>query len=433
MTETTFKDLNLHPLTLKALKDRGYEIPTEIQAISMPVIMAGQDLVAIAQTGTGKTAGFTLPMMERFLKGRSRAMMPRGLVLAPTREIALQVEENFKAYGKYHHFTTALLIGGMSPVLQEKALARGVDVIIATPGRLLEHLEKGKVILQAIEMLVVDEADRMLDMGFIPDIENIIRLLPPVRQTVMFSATMPDAIRSLTERFLHLAKEITVTPKNLTAENIEQFEVVCPKVQKAKQAFLLEMMQHQRIVQAIIFANRKVEVDAIAKMLKQKGYNAAAIHGDFSQSERMQTLADFKESKIDLLVASDVAARGLHVQGLPVVINYDVPNNQDEYVHRVGRTGRAGALGKAYTLVSDLQQEQWNEIKSYTSATIATLNIGEPEKPAAEKREKKPANSKPVQGKSPDTKPAIKQSKTAATNGFCEDQEALNAIPDFLK
>jgi superfamily II DNA/RNA helicase len=376
VTDTlTFADLGLHEKTLTAVAESGYIHPTHIQQQAIPVVLEGRDVLGCAQTGTGKTASYTLPLIERLITGRARARMPRCLILAPTREIAMQVEENFAKYGKYHRLSTALLIGGMSPVEQERALLRGVDVLIATPGRLLEHFEKGKIILNDVRYLIIDEADRMLDMGFIPDIEIIVAKLPRTRQTLMFSATMPKAIRTLAEQFLHQPVEITITPKAMTAANVTQYVVPAPDDFAGKRAVLRALIAEQAIAKAIIFLNRKRDVDILAKSLQQHGYRVAAMHGDMTQGERLRTLDQFKADGFDFLVASDVAARGIHVEGLPAVINFDVPHIPDDYVHRIGRTGRAGQMGRAYTIASAEHGKYLEAVVDYTRTTFTRLEL----------------------------------------------------------
>lgn len=403
MTDTlTFADLGLDTKTLTAVTESGYIHPTAIQQQAIPVVLQGRDVLGCAQTGTGKTASYTLPLIERLITGRARARMPRCLILAPTREIAMQVEENFIKYGKYHRLATALLIGGMSPVEQERALLRGVDVLIATPGRLLEHFEKGKIILTDVRYLIIDEADRMLDMGFIPDIETIASKLPAARQTLMFSATMPRAIRKLAEQFLNNPVEITITPKAMTADNVVQYLIPAPDAFAAKRALLRKLLQEQAIQKAIIFLNRKRDVDVLAKSLERHGYRVAAMHGDMTQGERLRTLDQFKADGFDYLVASDVAARGIHVEGLPVVINFDVPHVADDYVHRIGRTGRAGQTGKAYTIASNEHAKHLAAVQEYTKAQFVTLDLGMAEdlSEAAEKRER-PARGRRDRSASP--------------------------------
>ena len=384
------------------MTESGYIHPTAIQQQAIPVVLQGRDVLGCAQTGTGKTASYTLPLIERLITGRARARMPRCLILAPTREIAMQVEENFIKYGKYHRLSTALLIGGMSPVEQERALMRGVDVLIATPGRLLEHFEKGKIILTDVRYLIIDEADRMLDMGFIPDIETIVSKLPAARQTLMFSATMPKAIRKLAEQFLNDPVEITITPKAMTAANVVQYLVPAPDAFAQKRDLLRKLVREQEIAKAIIFLNRKRDVDALAKTLEQSGYRVAAMHGDMTQGERLRTLDQFKADSFDFLVASDVAARGIHVEGLPAVINFDVPHIPDDYVHRIGRTGRAGQTGKAYTIASHEHAKYLEAVLEYTKAEFITLDLGVAQAgPAGERSDAEGARKRPARSRTP--------------------------------
>lgn len=346
----SFDDLGLGPETLRAVADAGYLEPTPIQSKAIPYVLMGRDIVGVAQTGTGKTAGFTLPLIDILAGGQAKARMPRALILEPTRELADQVKDSFVKYGKYHRLTTALLIGGMSFGDQEKLLDRGVDVLIATPGRLLDHFERGKVMLTGVKILVIDEADRMMDMGFMPDVERIVKLTPPLRQSLFFSATMPPEMRRLANAFLSNPKEISVAPPASPAERVQQSRIAVGK--RDKRSALFRLLQSEDVKNAIIFCNRKRDVDLLYKALKKEGFNAAAIHGDLAQSVRMETLEGFKSGRISLLVASDVAARGLDVQGLSHVFNYDVPMSAEDYVHRIGRTGRAGQAGRAYMLVT---------------------------------------------------------------------------------
>lgn len=345
---TSFADLGLSDDLLKAVHEKGYTEATPIQAEAIPHILMMRDLIGLAQTGTGKTASFTLPMIEILASGRARSRMPRSLVLTPTRELAAQVAENFDIYGKYHKLTKALLVGGESMGEQVKKLERGVDVLIATPGRLLDLFERGQILMTDIKILVIDEADRMLDMGFIPDIEKIISRLPITRQTLLFSATMPPEIQKLTERFQSNPKKVSVTKPATTAETIDHRML---KVPADKKRFAIkELMEKENVKNAFVFCNRKRDVDMLGKWLKDKGLSAAPLHGDMVQSVRTKTLQDFKDDKIVFLVCSDVAARGLDVSGVSHVFNYDVPINPDDYVHRIGRTGRAGQSGRAWTL-----------------------------------------------------------------------------------
>lgn len=349
--KATFADLGLGEAVLKAIDDMGYTSPTPIQEKAIPIVLMARDLVGLAQTGTGKTASFTLPMIEMLSNGRARSRMPRSLVLAPTRELAAQVGENFDLYGKYHKLSKALLVGGESMGDQIKILEKGVDVLIATPGRLLDLFERGQILLSDIKILVIDEADRMLDMGFIPDIERIISLIPMTRQTLLFSATMPDEIKRLSEKFLSNPKTVSVAPPASPAKTVDhRLMEVHPKDKKNA---LYKLIEREDVKNAFVFCNRKKDVDLLGRWLKEKGFSAAALHGDMIQSKRTETLQAFKDGKIVLLVCSDVAARGLDVSGVSHVFNFDVPFNADDYVHRIGRTGRAGMKGHAWTLVTE--------------------------------------------------------------------------------
>lgn len=345
-----FADLGLSDELLKAVADSGYTTPTPIQEKAIPIILMARDLVGLAQTGTGKTASFTLPMIEMLATGRARMRMPRSLVLTPTRELAAQVAENFDKYGKYHRLTKALLVGGESMGEQIKVLERGVDVLIATPGRLLDLFERGQILLSDLKILVIDEADRMLDMGFIPDIEKIVAKLPPSRQTLLFSATMPDEIKRLTDKFLSNPKLVSVAPPASPALTVDHRMLMTTPARK--KAALQALIERENIKNAYVFCNRKRDIDALVTWLKQKGFNAAGLHGDMVQSKRTETLQAFKDDQITLLICSDVAARGIDVSGVSHVFNYDVPMHADDYVHRIGRTGRAGQSGKAWTLVT---------------------------------------------------------------------------------
>ncbi|HXQ11476.1 MAG TPA: DEAD/DEAH box helicase [Caulobacteraceae bacterium] len=350
---TDFSELGLSPETLQAVADSGYTIATPIQAQAIPIALAGQDILGIAQTGTGKTAAFTLPMIETLKAGRAKARMPRSLVIEPTRELADQVALAFERYAKGTKLTWALLIGGVSFGDQEKKLDRGVDVLIATPGRLLDHFERGGLLLNGVQIMVVDEADRMLDMGFIPDIERIFKLTPPKKQTLFFSATMPPEITRLTKQFLHEPVRIEASRPATTAENIAQHLVRIPSSDPAaKRLALRALAGAENVKNGIVFCNRKSEVDVVAKSLKSHGFNAAAIHGDLDQPTRMRTLAAFRDGELRLLVASDVAARGLDIPDVSHIFNYDVPHHADDYVHRIGRTGRAGKSGEAFMIVT---------------------------------------------------------------------------------
>ncbi|MGA0539334.1 DEAD/DEAH box helicase [Neotabrizicola sp. VNH66] len=354
---TKFSDLALDPRVLQAISEAGYETPTPIQAEAIPEALKGRDVLGIAQTGTGKTASFTLPMITLLGQGRARARMPRSLVLAPTRELAAQVAENFDVYAKHTKLTKALLIGGVAFGEQDKLIDRGVDVLIATPGRLLDHFERGKLLLTGVQIMVVDEADRMLDMGFIPDIERIFQLTPFSRQTMFYSATMAPEIERITNTFLTNPARIEVARQATTNTNIEQNLVFFTPTRKdrtftEKRAVLRELIraEGEACTNGIVFCNRKMDVDVVAKSLKSHGFNAAPIHGDLEQSQRMKTLDSFRDGSLHILVASDVAARGLDIPAVSHVFNFDVPSHAEDYVHRIGRTGRAGRSGKAFTI-----------------------------------------------------------------------------------
>jgi len=350
---TSFSDLGLSPEVLQAVIDAGYDTPTPIQAQAIPVALAGRDVLGIAQTGTGKTAAFTLPMIDRLAAGRSKARMPRSLVIAPTRELADQVAASFEKYAKGRNLSWALLIGGVSFADQERKLDRGVDVLIATPGRLLDHFERGKLLLTGVQIMVVDEADRMLDMGFIPDIERIFKLTPAKKQTLFFSATMPPEITRLTAQFLNEPVRIEASRPATTGENISQFLARIPSSDPAaKRMALRALVERADVKNGIVFCNRKSEVDVVAKSLKQHGFDAAAIHGDLDQSVRTRTLENFRKGELRLLVASDVAARGLDIPDVSHVFNFDVPHHADDYVHRIGRTGRAGRSGQTFMIIT---------------------------------------------------------------------------------
>jgi ATP-dependent RNA helicase RhlE len=383
---TTFADLNLNPKVLKAVEAAGYITPTPIQAGAIPPALAGRDVLGIAQTGTGKTASFTLPMISLLARGRARARMPRSLVLCPTRELAAQVAENFDTYAANVKLTKALLIGGVSFKDQDALIDKGVDVLIATPGRLLDHFERGKLLLTGVQIMVVDEADRMLDMGFIPDIERIFNLTPFTRQTFFFSATMAPEIERVTNTFLSNPERIEIARQSTTSETIEQHLVeFAPKsrlrVDSLKRSVLRHLIDTEgdALVNAIVFCNRKADVDICAKSLRKYGYDAAPIHGDLDQSQRTQTLDDFRAGKLRILVASDVAARGLDVPSVSHVINFDVPSHAEDYVHRIGRTGRAGRSGKAITICNKRDQKYLDGVQQLIGREIPRLAVDMPE------------------------------------------------------
>ena len=345
-----FTEIGLSPELLQAVYDAGYTNPTPIQQKAIPVVATGRDVLGCAQTGTGKTASFALPMIDKLAAGRARARMPRSLILEPTRELATQVEASFEVYGKNHRLSTALLIGGERFADQERKLDRGVDVLIATPGRMLDLFERGKILLSDVRILVIDEADRMLDMGFIPDVERIVSLLPKNRQTLFFSATMPPEIRRLADAFLNDPAEIAVAPPASPAATVEQALVIVEP--RDKREALRRLIASEDVSNALIFCNRKRDVDILFRSLTRHGFDTAALHGDMPQPKRTETLERFKNGEIRLLVASDVAARGLDIKGMSHVFNFDVPHHAEDYVHRIGRTGRAGRLGRAFTLAA---------------------------------------------------------------------------------
>jgi len=376
-----FSELGLSPELLRAIADAGYLSPTPIQQQAIPYVTAGRDVLGCAQTGTGKTASFALPMIDKLAQGRARARMPRSLVLEPTRELATQVEASFEVYGKYHRITTALLIGGESFGDQERKLDRGVDVLIATPGRMLDLFERGKILLSDVRVLVIDEADRMLDMGFIPDVERIVGLLPKQRQTLFFSATMPSEIRRLADNFLTLPAGVSVAPPASPAETVEQALVVLHPDDKREA--LRRLIRSEDVKNALIFCNRKKDVDILYKSLTKHGFDAAALHGDMPQPKRTETLERFKKDEIRLLVCSDVAARGLDIQGLSHVFCFDVPYHAEDYVHRIGRTGRAGREGRSFMLaapedgkaVASIQKLIGRDIPPITVPGIGTAEL----------------------------------------------------------
>jgi superfamily II DNA/RNA helicase len=371
----TFEGLGLSDETMRALKDAGYEKPTPIQAQAIPNILMARDLVGLAQTGTGKTASFTLPMIDILSTGRARARMPRSLVLAPTRELAAQVAENFDKYGKYHNLTKALLVGGSAMGEQMKLLDQGVDVLIATPGRLLDLFDRGSMILSDMKILVIDEADRMLDMGFIPDIEKIVSKLPPLRQTLLFSATMPNEVKRLTEKFLSNPRTVSVAPPATASATITQnLTWVTPK---DKKRVLAHLLQKEKVANAFIFCNRKRDISSLCEFLKKEGFSAEAMHGDLAQTQRTETLAKFKNNELSLLVCSDVAARGLDVQGVSHVFNYDIPMHADDYVHRIGRTGRAGMTGVSWSLAVKDDEKYIRAIEKVTKSELPVVEVND--------------------------------------------------------
>ncbi len=371
---STFAELGLSAKVQAAIQAAGYTTPTPIQSQAIPVAVTGRDVLGIAQTGTGKTAGFVLPMLARLEAGRARARMPRSLILAPTRELAAQVAQSFEKYGVNHRLTVALLIGGVSFDDQLKKLDRGADVLIATPGRMLDHFQRGKLLLNGVEILVIDEADRMLDMGFIPDIEKICKLLPANRQTLFFSATMPPEIQRLVNTFLKDPARVEVAPPATAAKTITQLFRYCPATEDwEKREALRDLIRSEQVKNAIIFCNRKRDVAILLKSLLKHGFNAGALHGDMDQMSRTATLDAFREGRITLLAASDVAARGLDIPDVSHIFNFDVPWQADDYVHRIGRTGRAGKEGRSLTIVTGEDIKQLKDIEKMLGAPVTWM------------------------------------------------------------
>ena len=430
-----FADLGLSDELLQAVEAAGYEEPTPIQAQAIPQVQMMKDLIAIAQTGTGKTASFVLPMIDILAHGRRRARMPRSLILEPTRELAVQVAETFEKYGKNHDLSMALLIGGVQMGDQVKALDEGVDVLIATPGRLMDLFERGKILLTGCDLLVIDEADRMLDMGFIPDIEFICEKLPSNRQTLLFSATMPPPIKRLADRFLTNPKSIEVARPATANVNIEQFKVRATS--RDKREVLRRLLQSDDVTSALVFANRKTTVRELNKSLKRHGFASGEIHGDMDQASRLAELDLFKKGQVNILVASDVAARGLDIKGVSHVFNFDTPWHPDDYIHRIGRTGRAGAKGKAFTLVTPEDAEAIGNVEKLTGISIPVFDLGGtgPEERQSEEkagrgerrsRREKPRSDKPVPAKRADAR----RHETAPVD---EDPDEWNGpVPGFL-
>lgn len=369
----TFSHFELDADILKSVLEEGYTTPTPIQQEAIPLIMQGRDLFGCAQTGTGKTASYMLPLLTKLQAGRVRARMPRVLVLTPTRELALQVQESTQAYARYTKMGVVTLIGGESMANQEKELKKRVDILIATPGRLLDILERGGIMLGALEFLVIDEADRLLDMGFVPDVEKIVAKTPPNRQTLLFSATVSTPVRKLADRFLRDPAEVTISPKEVSAQTIEQLIVEVPSAQKHKA--LRHYIARETPSAAIVFCNRKTEVSKLCRDLKKQGYSVEELHGDLSQSQRRETLDAFKDGKITLLIASDVAARGIDVADLPCVFNLGLPLNPEEYVHRIGRTGRAGRTGKAITFIDPSEAKSLKALEKLLGRSLDRVSF----------------------------------------------------------
>ena len=454
-----FADLGLSDELLQAVESAGYDTPTPIQAQAIPQVQMMRDIIAIAQTGTGKTASFVLPMIDILASGRRRARMPRSLILEPTRELAAQVAENFDKYGKNHDLKMALLIGGVQMGDQVKALDEGVDVLIATPGRLMDLFQRGKILLTGCELLVIDEADRMLDMGFIPDIEFICEKLPTTRQTLLFSATMPPPIKKLTDRFLSNPKYIEVARPATANINIAQHKVFVSS--RNKRDVLRELLRTDDVTSALIFANRKTTVRELNKSLRQSGFSSGEIHGDMDQSSRIAELDRFKSGEVNILVASDVAARGLDIKGVSHVFNFDTPWHPDDYVHRVGRTGRAGAKGRAFTLVTPEDAEAIANVEKLTGMEIPVFEMGggeqlrapEPAKSERPKRERgrdrapraarEPEQRAPAEAEEravkpqrrapkPEPREAEKRRPEPASEEAADDGEWNGPVPGFL-
>jgi superfamily II DNA/RNA helicase len=449
----SFADLGLSDELLRAVTDAGYTEPTPIQQQAIPPVLMGKDLIGIAQTGTGKTAAFVLPMIDILGEGRTRALMPRSLILEPTRELAAQVAENFEKYGTHHKLSMALLIGGVQMGDQVKALEKGVDVLIATPGRLMDLFGRGKILLTQCNLLVIDEADRMLDMGFIPDIEEICTKLPKQRQTLLFSATMPPVIKKLADKFLNDPKRVEVARPASTNINITQ-RVIETNANK-KRDILRALLEAAEDQSAIIFCNRKTTVRDLNKSLKRDGFRSAEIHGDMDQPARIAELDRFKAGDVNILVASDVAARGLDIKGVSHVYNFDAPWHPDDYVHRIGRTGRAGAKGVAYTLVTSDDAENLANIEKLTGQKIERVKVrgdlpapgSDAEAPAprrkrreepredraeaeAPRRERKPRDEQPRRER--DAPPPRERSRRRDERDDGPDEGWNGPVPDFL-
>ena len=434
----TFSELKLSEKVLAAVEAAGYTTPTPIQAQAIPVALEGRDVLGIAQTGTGKTAAFVLPLLSMLEKGRARARMPRSLILEPTRELAAQVAEAIEALGSQHKLTVALLIGGVSFDDQEHKLERGADILIATPGRLLDHFGRGKLLMSAVDYLVIDEADRMLDMGFIPDIERICKLLPPSRQTLFFSATMPPEIQKLTEQFLRNPVQIRVSAPATTVKLITQKLKFSPADSKMKRNVLRELIRSEvgAVKNAIIFCNRKRDVAVLHKSLVKHGFNAAALHGDLDQRQRMATLEAFRKGEVTYLAASDVAARGLDIPEVSHIFNFDVPVSPEDYVHRIGRTGRAGREGYTAMIVTPKEMKALAAIEMLTKTKIEWIG-GEPSTENlasadfSERREQRGRRSVRGKGEREDRKDAAprEHAEVRAFRGKGEREDRRDAAP----
>ncbi len=399
--DVTFADFGLHPDIQRALRQSGYTVPTPIQSQAIPMVMAGRDVMGAAQTGTGKTAAFTLPVLQRLMPMANHSASParhpvRALILTPTRELADQVADSVKRYGQFTPLRSAVVFGGVDIKPQKEALRQGCEVLIATPGRLLDHVEQRTVDLGQVGILVLDEADRMLDMGFLPDLERIVRLLPTQRQGLLFSATFSNDIRKLARTYLSHPVEIEVAARNATAENVSQ--VAYPLTGDNKRAAVVHLVKSRNLNQVIVFSNTKIGTSRLARQLSQDGIRAESIHGDKSQAERMRALEAFKAGELEVLVATDVAARGLDVAGVPCVINYDLPYNPEDYVHRIGRTGRAGASGEAIALFTPDEEKYLIEVEKLIGRKVPRASL---DLPAAAGRAPRPREGAPSAGRRP--------------------------------
>lgn len=434
----SFSTLGLSAKVLSAVESAGYTEPTPIQAKAIPYVLERRDVIGIAQTGTGKTASFTLPMLSILERGRARARMPRSLILEPTRELAAQVAENLARYGANHKMTVALLIGGVSFDEQDKKLSRGADIVIATPGRLLDHVERGKLLLRGVEVLVIDEADRMLDMGFIPDIERICGLIPFTRQTLFFSATMAPEIKRLTDAFLQNPQIVEVSRPASTAENVTQRLVPSKTDDWEKRSVLRNQLRDAADLQnAIIFCNRKRDVSVVFRSLEKHGFQAGALHGDMDQHSRTTMLESFRSGKIPILVASDVAARGLDIPAVSHVFNYDVPHHAEDYIHRIGRTGRAGRSGTAISIATPKDKAYLSAIESLIGNKIEWS-----EQPSAAETDAEPAKKKPRRSEDskrsartadkPEKKPSRRPRKDRQEDDDAPIIGMGDHVPDFM-
>lgn len=421
-TPVLFSELGLSAPIMKAIDEIGYKTPTLIQAKAIPVILQKQDLVGIAQTGTGKTASFTLPILEILTSTKGRARMPRALILEPTRELAIQVADNLKQYGQHIKLTHALLVGGESIVEQKDVLKRGVDIVIATPGRLMDLFDKGAILLNQIKILVIDEADRMLDMGFIPDVEKIISYLPKTRQTLLLSATMSPEIKKLTDSFLSDPTEITVAPPSSVATTIEAGLVIVPE--RKKRETLRKLLRNEDVKNAIIFCNRKRDVDILTRSLNRHGFQSSALHGDLTQQHRTKTMEEFKNGEIQYLVCSDVAARGIDIDNLSHVFNFDLPRHAEDYVHRIGRTGRAGRTGYAYSIATEDDKETIEAIETLIKKSIPLISLHSPED-THQKKEKQKAGDTKKKRQDKDEQ----QKKNTKKTRFKKEKTAVPRIP----